>query len=59
MDFGARDFDDCEAALLASLRGPDFERALSGPGGIIEYLRDRGLIRIERPRKPEAEAENH
>jgi hypothetical protein len=37
----------CEEALLQTMRGTDpdsFERALSEPGGIIEYLRDRGVI---------------
>jgi hypothetical protein len=37
---------------LSSLASPElsFEQALAEPGGIIEYLRDRGVIRIERPR---------
>jgi hypothetical protein len=40
-----------EKDLLTTLRGPDpFEPALSGPGSVIEYLEQRGLIRIERPR---------
>jgi hypothetical protein len=40
----------CEAALLAAMLGPDpFEAALAGPGGVIEYLEQRGLIRIDRP----------
>jgi hypothetical protein len=37
----------CEEALLQTMRGLDpdsFERALSEPDGIIEHLRDRGVI---------------
>ena len=35
----------CEEALVQTMRDPvSFEAALSEPGGIIEYLRDRGVI---------------
>jgi len=42
----------CEEALLQTMRGPDpFEPALSGPGSVIEYLEQRGVIRFSpRPR---------
>jgi hypothetical protein len=39
----------CEEALLRTMHGPDpFEPALSEPGGVIEYLEHRGLIRTGR-----------
>ena len=41
--------------MLTTMSGPD----PFGLDYVIEYLEQRGLIRIERPRKPEAEAENH
>jgi hypothetical protein len=34
----------CGEALLQTMHSPDFETALSEPGGIIEHLRDRGVI---------------
>jgi hypothetical protein len=45
----------CEEALLQTMRGLDpgsFEQALAGPDGIIEHLRDRGVIPPARSRWP-------
>ena len=52
----------CEEALLRTMHGGDpdsFEQALSEPGGIIEYLRDRGLIRAERRPRNRRRRENY